>query len=59
MLQIVDSEKGWNLGNYAADSHLAAAVRTLQVEASIVVPQLRDRTIWMVTPPRKVAAWRR
>ena len=48
MLQTVDSEKGWTLGNYAADSHLAAAVRTLQVEASIVVPQLRDRTIWMV-----------
>jgi trehalose synthase len=48
MLQAIESEKGWTLSNYAVDSRLAAAVRTLQVEASIVVPQLRDRTIWMV-----------
>ena len=49
MLQVMEPEIGWTLANYAVDSRLAAAVRTLQVEASIVVPQLRDRTIWMVS----------
>lgn len=48
MLQTMESERGWTLANYALDSRLAAAVRTLQVEASIVIPQLRDRTIWMI-----------
>jgi trehalose synthase len=48
MLKTIESERGWTLANYAADSHLAASVRTLQVEASIFARQLADRTIWMV-----------
>ena len=48
MIELVPHEQGWNLSDYEVVSHLAAAVRTLRVEASMLVPALRKRTVWMV-----------
>jgi trehalose synthase len=36
------------LRDYEVVSHLAEAVRALRVEASMLVPALRNRTVWMV-----------
>lgn len=41
-------ETSWRLSDYAAIAHLAEHVRRLRVEASITVPILRDRRVWMV-----------
>jgi trehalose synthase len=48
VIELVPHEQGWNLSDYEMVSHLSEAVRTLRVEASMLVPTLRKRTVWMV-----------
>jgi trehalose synthase len=48
MIDTVRVERSWNLSDYASVSHLAEAVRELRVEASMLVPPLRGRKIWML-----------
>ena len=48
MIELVPHEQGWRLRDYEVVSHLAEAVRALRVEASMLVPALRNRTVWMV-----------
>jgi trehalose synthase len=48
MIQFVDVEHTWRLDDYAVIAHLAGPVRELRTEASLLVPQLKDRTVWMV-----------
>ena len=48
MIKIIDSERAWRLDDYSIISHLAHPVRELRTEASLLVPLLKDRTVWMV-----------
>ena len=48
MIKLVPHEQGWNLSDYEVIPHQSEAVRTLRVEASMLAPALRDRTVWMV-----------
>ena len=48
MIQIVDVEHAWSLEDYSQISHLADQVRELRTEASLLVSQLKPRTVWMV-----------
>lgn len=48
MLSLVDVDEAFTLDDYGAIASLSGAVRDLEVEASTLVPRLRDRTIWMV-----------
>jgi trehalose synthase len=48
LIELAPHEQGWHLSDYEVVSHLAEAVRTLRVEASMLVPTLRKRTVWMV-----------
>ena len=48
MITPVPTEHGWTLNEYSTVAELAEAVRMLRVEASMLVPQLRGRTVWMV-----------
>jgi len=53
MIQEVPIESALNLAEYAASSLLAEPVRTLRIEASMLVPPLRDRAVWMVNSTAK------
>lgn len=53
MIQEIPLESALNLGEYAASSHLAEAVRALRIEASMLVPPLRERAVWMVNSTAK------
>jgi trehalose synthase len=53
MIQEIPIESALNLGEYAGSSHLAEAVRTLRIEASMLVPPLRERSVWMVNSTAK------
>jgi len=48
MITAVPHEHGWTLNDYSTMAELAEAVRMLRVEASMLAPQLRDRTVWMI-----------
>jgi trehalose synthase len=48
MVQSVHVEQAWSLSDYSAISDLAEPVRALRVEASMLTPTLRDRTVWMI-----------
>lgn len=53
MFKEIKVEPRWSLGDYDSISHLADLVRTLRIEASILVPTLRNRTVWMVNSTEK------
>ena len=48
MIALIPHEPGWTLSDYEVIPHQAEAVRKLRVEASMLAPALRDRTVWMV-----------
>jgi len=48
MITRVPHDHGWTLNDYSRITELAEAVRMLRVEASMLVPQLKGRTVWMV-----------
>jgi trehalose synthase len=48
MIKEIDVSPAGTLSDYETFYHLADAVRDLRVEASITIPTLRDRTVWMV-----------
>jgi trehalose synthase len=53
MIREIRVEPRWTLGDYDTVSHLVDLVRTLRIEASILVPALRNRTVWMVNSADK------
>jgi len=48
MIRFIDVEHSWRLDDYATISHLAGPVRELRTEASLLVPPLKGRKVWMV-----------
>jgi trehalose synthase len=48
MLDFVKIDEAFTLDRYSEIAHLAGAVREMRSEASMVVPQLNRRTVWMV-----------
>jgi trehalose synthase len=48
LLQRVEIADGPGLDEFASIAHLAGAVRELVAEASVLVPRLAGRTVWMV-----------
>jgi trehalose synthase len=48
MIEKIDVESGWTLNDYSVDSRLSQGVRSLRVEASMLVPALRERRVVMV-----------
>lgn len=48
MIEKIDIETGWSLNDYANVAVLSNGVRSLRVEASMLVPQLQGRRVWMV-----------
>ena len=48
MIDFAQIHESFTLEGYTGVAHLAGAVRELQSESSILVPQLVNRTIWMV-----------
>jgi trehalose synthase len=48
MLEFVEIDEAFTLDRYSEIAHLAGAVRELRAEAAMVVPQLQQRTVWMV-----------
>jgi len=53
MIQEIEVDMAWSLGDYDAIPHLTDAVRELRVEASMLVPTLKNRTVWMVNSTAK------
>jgi len=53
MIRFIDLDHGFRLDDYAIISHLAGPVRELRTEASLLVPQLKGRTVWMVNSTAK------
>jgi trehalose synthase len=53
MIKEIDVTPAGTLNDYDSLYHLADAVRELRVEASIIVPALRNRTVWMVNSAGK------
>ncbi len=53
MIETVEIQHGHRLSDYGAISELSELVRNLRVEASMLVPTLRDRTVWMVNSTAK------
>lgn len=53
MIKEIKVEPRWTLGDYDTVSHLVDLVRALRIEASILVPALRNRTVWMVNSADK------
>jgi trehalose synthase len=53
MITIVPIDEPIRLTDYSSFPHLAAPASELQVEASMVAPLLRDRTVWMVNSTAK------
>jgi trehalose synthase len=53
VIREIEIEPSWKLGDYDTLSHLADAVRALRLEASMLVPTLRGRTVWMVNSTPK------
>lgn len=49
MIQLIDIEASRTLDDYAAIAHLAGPVQALRAEAAMLVPPLRERTVWMVS----------
>ncbi len=48
MIDFAQIHESFTLEGYTGVAHLAGAVRELQSESSILMPQLANRTIWMV-----------
>jgi trehalose synthase len=53
MIETIDVNLAGTLGDYETFYHLSDAVRELRTEASILVPPLKDRTVWMVNSTAK------
>ena len=53
MIKEIDIDVAWSLNHYDAIADLADAVRALRVEASMLVPALKDRTVWMINSTAK------
>jgi trehalose synthase len=49
MIKIVSTDHGYSLDNYESIAHLTAAVRELRAEARMLVPQIKDRNLWMIS----------
>lgn len=48
MIQRIEVETGWSLNDYSNVAVLSNGVRSVRVEASMLVPQLQGRKVWMV-----------
>lgn len=48
MIELPRLEAGFTLDDYAGFAYLSDAVADLRREADALIPQLRDRTVWMV-----------
>jgi trehalose synthase len=48
MIQTIEIEPSRTLDDYAAIAHFAGPVQALRAEAAMLVPPLRERTVWMV-----------
>lgn len=53
MVRVMDIAPTTRLGDYETFYHLTDAVRDLRVEASIIIPSLRGRTVWMINSADK------
>lgn len=49
MFTIIEVDDEHRLDDYAANAQLAAAVQDLRSEAAVMVPELKGRTLWMVS----------
>jgi trehalose synthase len=49
MIQLIDLEASRSLNDYGAIADLAGPVQALRTEAAMLVPPLRERTVWMVS----------
>ena len=48
MIQMIEIEPSRTLDDYAAIAHFAGPVQALRAEAAMLVPPLRERTVWMI-----------
>jgi trehalose synthase len=48
MIEVVPVDISFTLDDYAGISHLAGPVHDLRSEASMLIPQIQGRTVWMV-----------
>jgi trehalose synthase len=49
MIEFASVEEAFTLKDYASIAHLSGIVRELEAEASVVIPHLQNRTVWMVS----------
>ncbi|MFZ0429953.1 MAG: glycosyltransferase [Acidobacteriota bacterium] len=49
LIRIIEPDETIGLSEYAQFAHLRAAVHDLQTEASTLVPQISERTVWMIS----------
>jgi trehalose synthase len=48
MITLIEPDESFSLDHFASIAHLADSVRELRAEASMLIPKLKGRTLWMI-----------